>query len=330
MFLLRIAILLLGFSLAGTAAATDADRAIWIGGNDTISQPVQGSVVAIGGNVTVNAPVTKGAHIVAGSVTIAQGANITGDVKVAAGNVTMDGSIDGALKVAAGRVRINGPVTGNASIAAGTLELGPAARIQGKLTFHGDDLRQDPAAQVAGGVVHVAPHTRWYNRSSGDRFLHGWAWTIGLMVLAGILAATLPGPSNRMANELREHPGSTLLSGFLAFTAIPIAGVLLMLTIVGIPIALLGLMAYGVMLLLGYVWVAVVAGGMLLDRVKPEVAAVAAWRAGFAVLAMLAIALAARVPYLGGWVHFAALVAGVGMVAAVVLRRPQSVEGAPA
>src|SRR5690349_1702407 len=150
------------------------------------------------------------------------------------------------------------------------------------------------------------------------------------MLLAGILAATLPGPSNRMANELREHPGSTLLSGFLAFTAIPIAGVLLMLTIVGIPIALLALMAYGVLLLLGYVWVAVVAGGMLLNRVKPEVAAVAAWRAGFAVLAMLAIALAARVPYLGGWVHFAALLLGIGMIAAVVLRRPQSVEGAPA
>jgi len=60
------------------------------------------------------------------------------------------------------------------------------------------------------------------------------------------------------------------------------------------------------------------------------VAAVAAWRAGAAVLAMLAIALLARVPYLGGWVHFAALLLGIGMVAAVVLRRPAPVGASPA
>jgi len=317
----RITLALLGLALAFTASAADADRSIWIGGNDHISQPVQGSVVAIGGNVTVSATVAKGARLVGGSVTIAPGAAITGDVKVAGGNVTIDGSIDGALKVAAGKVRLNGPVTGNASIAAGTLELGPAARIQGKLTFRGEELRQDPAAQVVGGVEHVASHSDWHNHMPGNRFLHGWFWTAGLMVLAGIIAAAAPGVSSRMERELREHPGATLISGFLAFTAIPIAGVLLMLTIVGIPIALVALMAYGVLLLMGYAWLAVIVGGIVLDRVKPQAAALAGWRVGAAVLTMLVIALLVRVPYVGGWVWFAGLIAGVGMIAAVAFRR---------
>ena len=325
----RIALFLLGLALAGGAAAADADR-IWVGGNDDVSQPVQGSLTAIAGNVTVSAPVSGTARLVGGKVTIASGSTISGDVSAAGGDVTVDGAVGGKLRVAGGKVRINGPVAGDASVAAGKLELGPDARIQGKLSFRGQDLQQDPAAQVAGGIQHVASHSHWHEHTPGDRFLHGWVWTLGLMVLAAILAAALPGPSNRMAAELREHPGATLLLGFLAFVGIPIAGVLLMITIIGIPIALIALMAYGILLVVGYAWVAGIVGGMLLDRVKPEVAALAAWRAGAAVLAMLVIALLARVPYLGGLTHIVALILGIGMIAAVVHRQPRPLEAAPA
>ena len=322
----RIALLLLVPSLALSAATAHAasERSIWLGGDTEFSQAVEGPLVAIGGNITVSAPVAGTARLVGGKVTIAPSAAIHGDVSVAAGDLAMDGSIDGQLRAAAGKVRINGPVTGDASIAAGTLELGPEARVQGKLTFRGDDLRRDPAAQVTGGIEHTAGHSRWHGwheRTAGERFIHGWIWTLGLMVLAALIAAALPGPSNHMAAELREHPGITTLLGLIALITIPVAAVLLMVTIIGIPIGLLALMGYGILLLVGYVWLAVVVGGMLLDRVKPQTTAVAAWRAGAAVLAMLVIALLARVPYVGGLAHLVALVLGVGMIAAVVFRQ---------
>ena len=84
------------------------------------------------------------------------------------------------------------------------------------------------------------------------------------------------------------------------------------------------------LLLVGYVWLAVVVGGLLLDRVKPETAALTAWRAGAAVLAMLALALLTRLPFVGGLVVFAALVVGVGMVVAVVIRRTNGNAPVPA
>jgi len=315
---------LLGIVLALGATAAPAEVLTRIGGDVNISEATEGPVVAMAGSVTVSAPVNGTVRAAAGQVTIAKGGVIKGDVSAAAGDVTVDGSIDGRLHAAAGHVRINGPVTGNASIAAGTLELGPEARIQGKLTFRGEELVRDPAAVVAGGVDQRVggAHGNWHERSPTERFLHGWIWTIGLMVLAAIIAAALPGPSNRMAGELRQHPWITLGIGFVALVAVPIAGVLLMFTIIGIPIALLVLMAYGVLLLAGYVWLAVVVGGLLLDRVRPDVAALAAWRAGAAVLAMLVIALLVRVPYVGGTAHFIALMLGMGMIAAVIFRRP--------
>ena len=318
----RIALLLLGLALAGSAAAEDtaADRSIWIGGDVDISQAIEGPVIAAGGNVTVNAPVDGRLRVAGGKVTLGPAAAISGDAAIAGGQITLDGSIKGDLHAAGGEIRINGPVAGNASIAAGTLELGPDARIQGKLTFRGPELRRDPAAQVVGGVEQSPGRWHRHERTMAQRFAHGWIWTSGLMVLAALIAAALPGPSRRLAQELRERPWLTPLLGLVALTSIPIAAVLLMITIIGIPIGLLALIGYAALLLVGYVWLAVVVGGMLLDRVKPETAALTAWRAGAAVLAMLVLAVLVRVPFVGGLVHLTALAVGVGMIVAVVFR----------
>ncbi len=328
----RIALLLFGLALAGSAAAEDttASRSVWIGGNVDISQAVEGRVIAAGGNVTVNAPVDGKVRVAGGTVKLGSAAAISGDAAIAGGTITVDGSIKGNLRAAGGQVRINGPVAGDASIAAGTLELGPDARIQGKLTFRGEELRRDPAAQVVGGVEQRTGRWHRHERTAAERFAHGWIWSAGLMVLAALIAAALPGPSRRMAQELRERPWITPLLGLVALISIPIAAVLLMITIIGIPIGLLALIGYVALLLVGYVWLAVVVGGMLLDRVKPETAALTAWRAGAAVLAMLVLAILARVPFVGGLVHLTALVVGVGMIVAVAFRQSSAAEARPA
>lgn len=324
----QIALLLLGLALAGSAAAADAaaSRSIWIGGNVDISQAVQGPVIAAGGNVTVNAPVDGNVALAGGNVELGSAAAISGNATMAGGTIAVNGSIKGNLHAAAGRIRINGPVAGNTSIAAGTLELGPDARIQGTLIFRGQELHRDPAAQVVGRVEQLPGRWRWHERTAAQRLAHGWIWTAVLMVLAALIAAALPGASHRMAQELRERPWITPLLGIVALTSIPIAAVLMMITIIGIPIGLLALIGYAALLLVGYVWLAVVVGGMLLDRVKPETAAQTAWRAGAAVLAMLVLAILVRVPFVGGLVHLTAVVVGVGMIAAAVFRHSSPAE----
>ncbi len=322
-----IAALLFAPALAcGAAAQAAHDASFWIGGDQVFSEAEPGPVVAIGGEVTVSAPVAGGVRVAAGKLTITKEAAISGNVNAAAGEVIMDGSIDGRLHAAAGHVLINGPVKGDASIAAGVLDLGPDARIGGKLTFHGEELNRDPASQVAGGVEHKVGYSRWHDRSPAERFLRGWIWTSGLMLLAALIAAALPGPSNRMADELRQRPWITLGLGFVTLATIPVAAVMLMMTIIGIPIGVFAILGYILLLLMGSAWLAAVAGGMLLDHVKPEVAAVAAWRAGAAVIMMLIIALLVRTPFIGGAAHFLVVVLGIGMITAAVIRKPRAPE----
>lgn len=328
----RIAFLLSCLVLAGNAAAEEAhaSQSTWIGGSVDISQAAEGPVLAVGGTVTVNAPVNGNLRMAGGTVEIGSAAAISGDAALAGGSVTVEGSIKGDLRAAGGQVRIDGPVAGDASIAAGTLELGPDARIDGKLVFRGEELRRDPAAQVTGGVEHRQGRTRLHARTTAERFTRGWIWSAGLMVLAALIAAALPGASHRMAQELRERPWITPILGFVALTSIPIAAVLLMITIIGIPVALLALVGYAALILLAYAWVAVVVGGMLLDRVRPETAALTAWRAGAAMLAMLALAVLVRTPFVGHLVGLVALVVGVGMIVAVVFRHSSAADARPA
>lgn len=307
---------LAGLLFAGTVAASDAPSispGFFVGGSVRITEPVDGPLRAAGGTVKLKAPVN-------------------GDAYIAGGSVVIDAEVKGDVHAAGGDVRINGPVTGDASVAAGTLELGPNARIDGRLEFHGEDLRRAPGAQVNGGIER-GRHGQWsvhHERTPVERFMHGWIWSIGLMVLAALIAAALPGASQRMAQELRARPWITPLVGLIALTSIPIAAVLMMITIIGIPIGLLALIGYVALLLVGYVWVAVVVGGMLLDRVKPQVVASTAWHAGAAVLAMLVLAILARVPFVGGLVKFTALAVGVGMIVSVIFRHTRPAEPAAA
>ena len=303
------------------------DRGAFIGGNVEIVEAVDGDAQGAAGSIRIDAPVAGDARLAGGRIELGTGAAIAGDASIAGGSVIVRGAIQGDLKAAGGHVTIDGPIAGNASIAAGSLRLGPNARIGGKLRYRGGSLEKDSAAAVTGGIQHRASRERShapFGDSAGP-----WLWTAGLMVLAAILAAALPGPSSRMIEELREKPWMAPLLGFIVLTTVPIAAVIVMITIIGIPIGLLVLLAYLALLLVGYVTAAVVIGGLLLGRFKAEAVGLAAWRAGAAVLAVLALTLLSRVPFLGGFLQFAALIVGVGLLIGLALRFRQPPSAAP-
>jgi len=142
------------------------------------------------------------------------------------------------------------------------------------------------------------------------------------MLMAALLAAAAPTVSARMAEELRTHPGLALLWGLVAFACIPVAAVLLLITIIGIPLALLAILLFVALLLAGQAVTVASIADLVLRRYRPADAARAAWRAGFAILAALALALLVRVPLLGGLVALVTVLVGIGVIAAWAFRSP--------
>ena len=335
----RLSLLVFLAALSANAAEADHSDRIATGCPVRVETPVDGNLLGAGCKVSVEAPVSGKAALAGGNVhfdgevgrdaygaggrVVVNGA-VGRSVRLAGGHVQIgpNATVAGDASLAGGHVLIDAPVDGNASVAAGTLELGPHARIGGKLRYRGDNLEQDPTAQVANGIERVSRHSGHRDFMPFGRSHHGWIWTAGLMLLAGIFAALLPGYSGRMAEELRTRPWMSLLFGFIAFVCIPVAAVMFMLTIIGIPLGILAILGYAALLLVGYVCTSVVTGGLVLGQLKAEVAQNTAWRAGAAVLAMLVLALIGRIPVVGGFVVFAALIVGVGLIVATVFHRP--------
>jgi cytoskeletal protein CcmA (bactofilin family) len=280
------------------------------GGSLAIEGSLGEDLYAAGGEVRFDGTVAGNVRVAGGSVVFGRSARIEGNTSLAGGRVTMQGALAGYLHAAGGRVLIDGPVQGNVEVAAGELEVGPQARIDGALRYRTRaPLRMDPAAQVRGGVERV--QVEGYDERAA-RFAVGAAfgvWLLGLMVLAALLAWLLPGYTARIALAARQRFGWSLLIGFLALVAVPPAIVILLATVVGIPLALLGVLLYFALLLVGYVGAGIALGNALVARWQ------SGWRRALAAaLGVLVVSLLALVPWLGALMVFVALISGMGAI----------------
>ena len=297
------------------------------GGSLRLEGTVDQDAYVAGGQIDVDGTVARNARIAGGSIALGPKARIGGNASLAGGRVETRGSIGGYLQVGAGSVLIDGPVQGDVDAGTGELEIGPQARIAGKLRYtSGKPAKIDPEAQVRGGIERVEPP----RRAHGGRrtFRAGFAiWTIGLMILAALLAWLLPGFAARVAETARRRFGWSLLAGVVLLIVGPPAIVLLLVTVVGLPLAILGALAYLALLLVGYVAAGVALGNAVAARWRADYAARGAWRAAAAAAGVLVLCLLALVPWLGGFVALVALVAGVG---ALLLQLRATATAAPA
>jgi cytoskeletal protein CcmA (bactofilin family) len=323
------------------------------GGAVKINQPVTGDLMAAGGNIEVNAPVSGDAMLAGGTLrmnaSIAQslyaaggqlsingviGRNarvaggqiefgptsvVAGNVSIGGGQVTTRGQIKGYLLAAGGKVLIDGVVAGDVEAHSGQLELGPNARIAGKLRYASRaELKRDPAAQVQGAVERVDLAGGWpvpEDVEHGMGRAGGWIWAIGLLIVAGVLVAALPAFYARVTETVRTRFAMSVLLGFVMLVCIPIAAILFFITIIGVPLGLLLIAMYLTLLVIGYVASGIALGEWALMRLKFDRRNSRYWRMGAAALGVLMVGLLARVPWLGGWIVLLALLAGLGALA---------------
>ena len=290
--------------------------AILTGGSVQVNGRVGESLFLAGGQLVVNGSVGRNARVGGGQVSLGPSSVIGGNLSVGGGDVALKGRVKGYVQAGGGKVLIDGVVDGDVEARAGQLTLGPNARIGGQLRYASrEPLQRDPAAQVQGEVERINITGGWPVPEDIERGMGrsgSWIWTLGLLVVAGFMALTLPGFTERVATLWRARFPMSLLLGFVLIVCLPVAALLLMATIIGVPLGLVTLMVYPVLLLLGYVSSGVALGAWAATRLNPTWSQSGMGRVLTAMLGMLAMGLLARVPWLGGLVMFLALLAGVG------------------
>jgi cytoskeletal protein CcmA (bactofilin family) len=263
-----------------------------------------------------------------GTVRIAPGARINGDASLAGGSLASEGAIDGDLMAFGERVFVNGPVGGDVELAGDSLRLGPNARIAGRVVYRsGEDLVVEPGARASGGVSKATNDRAWRRAARGGAILGGITISLGMVLLGAVLVLGMPRFSREAAAAIRHKPWQSLGLGITMLVGVPVALVVLLVTIIGIPLAVLLAFAYGALLVLGYLVAAIFVGDFVLERIDAGRLDSVWWRVLFMLLAIVAIALLRLVPVLGDLAWCLLFLAGVG---AFTLRAWQGFRNVPA
>ena len=328
-----------GGDLFAAGGAVDIDApvagdAVAAGGQVRLGAEVGQSVYAAGGQVNVSGKIGRNLRVAGGRVELSSKADVIGNASMAGGQVRLLGAVRGHVRIAGGRVLIDGPVGGDVVAASGQVELGPRARIGGKLRYRsGEALLRDPAAQVSGGIELLVSGARDVpslpTTASApphqDRFgwfgWFGWLWTSGLVVMAALWLALAPRTSARASQTMRGRFALSVGLGFAWLVCVPMLALLLLLTIIGIPVALLALAAYLAVLPLAYVAAAAGLGDWALHRWQAARAATPRWRIGAAATALVLLTLLGHVPWVGALLALVLLLTGLGALL-LLCRRP--------
>lgn len=291
------------------------------GGDVSVAGSVGDDLYVAGAEVQVDAIVRGNARVAGAEVTLGPATVVTGAVSLSGGRVRFEGTSHGYLQAAGGSVRIDGVVLGDAEVRAEEVEVGPNASIRGRLRVrspHAPDVAS--GAQIAGGLEYqrARPDRAWSSERDTRHLrsiAHGvgsFVWIVGVFVVGTLFTLAFPAYSARAADWIGQQPLRSLGLGFVLLVCLPILALLLLVTIVGIPLALLIMMLYVALLFLGWVTSALFLGRKGLQLLRREHPVSGGVRILALLVAVFALWLLGQLPYVGGWITFAALLVGIG------------------
>ncbi len=248
-------------------------------GTVNINGTVNGNLIIGGGAVTLNGTVKNDVIVGGGNVSV-QGAKIGGSLIAGSGTLQIDGSstVGGSLiagagtlnskaaigrnaMIGAGSVNLDSKILGEVRVGAGELTFGPDTRIGKDLWYMIDNGKKDlvlPAGAIVTGQINKVqnPPTVNMNLNTAKNDFNKFAKTAGAgLKVISFLGALVVGMlwikfSGKKAMAIASQVLSSLSSSFVAgllvlFLTIPLS-LILMITIIGFPLALIILAIYAV------------------------------------------------------------------------------------
>ncbi len=252
------------------------------------SSPSSGAGPHFYGGLTVDVPGAVDGDVYAAGQTVTISGDVTGDVIAAAQTISISGRVDGNVRLAAQSVTISGHVTRSGTIVAGNLlidghgtvgqdivatastvdvagavgrdlvvsatDLSIDGTVGGDVTYSSSSTAHIADGAVGGAVTHLQPQQP--SQVEISPWAAALAWLVGLLyaivalslitVVAGLVVPRVLG---NVTDRLLISPWRALLVGFIAAIAVPIGLLILLVTIVGAPLALALLLVFTVLTL---------------------------------------------------------------------------------
>ena len=306
----------------GTVTIADSVRGdvLVAGGTVRVTATVEDDVRAVGGQVEIDGTVRDDVLAAGGTVTLTPATTVGGRAWLAGATVNVGGKIGKGLKAAGEHIVIRAEIGGDAELAGEHIEIGPGAVIRGQLRYLSRNAAQiDRGARIDGSVTRMEFEHAAAPRApaAGVRF--------GGFVMLGVAAIVFyllwPGFSVEAAGTLRRAPGKSLAYGLASFATLPVVIVLLLITIIGVLLALPLMALYPVLLLTGLLTAIIFLSDLGLRRLGRADSASRGQRVAAIAVTLLVLWLLCFLPGIGALVMFALMVLGLGALVQTLWRR---------
>ena len=262
--------------------ATVTGDLIAVGESILVDGNVKGNVIAGGRNVFIKSAVKN--DLIAGGwkLDVMENARVGKDAFLVCINGTIDGKILRDLKVGANTLGIgaNALVAGKFDHSVENLDISDLAKIVGKTTFH-------ERTDLANRVTKYAGFFVYFKKILG---------ALSVLLLGAISILFMPKQVNLITEKMSHHFWTCMGWGILFLAVIPLIGGFLLLTMVGIPLAVLMMFAYAFVIYINGIFSSIVIGKMLFHRIgMPAIPQILALLLGFFVLELVGV-----IPVLGG------------------------------
>ncbi len=300
----------------------------------TVNGTVNGGVTLAGQTLTVNGQVANGARLAGQTINVSSSigrdlvaagailnvgsiAKIADDLVFGVGTSYLSGHVNGNVKGGASEVTITNEVGGNVKLEVDKLTITSTANIQGNLMYTSENEASiQSGARVGGTTTHKVPEKPAPAPFTG---IQGKLLGFLMILVVGIIVILLAsGRISAMADSIRTKPWPSLGWGTLVLFAIPIAALIVIVTIIGLPIGLIALVLYGIAVYLSQIPVGFLIGRLIIRRngeIEPRGLMIGALALGLAILLVLGL-----IPYVGGLVILLTIIFGLGSLVVSVAR----------
>ncbi|OIO48060.1 MAG: hypothetical protein AUJ28_00055 [Parcubacteria group bacterium CG1_02_37_51] len=222
---------------------------------------VDGNIRVAGRDITIGADVKRSVTAVGQSIFINDDAKIGATVLTFGQNIEMRGSISGNLDAAGETIFITGDLTHTNLFDVDNLKLSDAAEIRGNLNYTSYQEADIAEGTTIGGIINyeqaktsTAPI---YNASFfWNKLLKLLRWfLIGLLLLWLVKGYTL-----EITAKMKDDPAKIILWGVLFFVVTPLVAIVLMISVIGIPLALMIMAIYVIALYIAKIFAALLVG----------------------------------------------------------------------
>jgi len=311
-----------------TIAGPVAGDVIAAGNIVRVTGPVSGSIRVAGSTVQIDSEVENNVWAVGSSVTLSPDANVGWDVYSAGATIEVKSPVGGNAWLTGASVVLGNTVGKDVKAAIdtdGKIVLYPEAKVEGDLVYKAgseEQLELKEGAEVVGEIskkaIVIPDQADWEKAFGATAIFFRIISFFSLLVIGLVLVTLMPKIILQTKDEMVKRPAQSLGWGFVYLVVVPVIVVLLMITVIGIPLALIIVPFYIIALYLSKVLVGLVIGLLILDNLTRDkkYKGSLVWPLALGLLVLLIII---SIPYVGWLIKLLLVLWALG--AAITVKR---------